>query len=278
MTEPHLLSEVTDGVLRLTLNRPEKLNALTGEMISDLLGAVADGAARTDVRVIVITGAGRGFCAGMDLAIISGRVGGQTNVAVPEGAAPPQFGDDVGPPVGLAAHLRFGSFLSTRKPIIAAVNGVAVGFGLAIALHCDIRLAARSASFNTTFARLGVPAEQGVGWLLPRLVGPAVAADLLFAPRKVGADEAQRIGLVNHLLNDEGFDDEVMEYARNIAANSAPRALAVMKAQIWGYQDLSYDEALEDTDREIKINTATADFREAISSYVNKQAPRFTAH
>jgi enoyl-CoA hydratase/carnithine racemase len=276
MSTPDLLTEKREGVMVVTLNRPDKLNALNRAMITGLLGAVADAGADPDVRVIVITGAGRGFCAGVDLGILAGPRSSEPLVSPPATLPEPQFGDDVGPPLATTMHAGFGVFLSTRKPIIAAVNGPAVGFGLAIALHCDIRLASSAASFNTTFARLAVPAEQGLGWLLPRIVGPAVAADLLFAPRPVSADEAHRIGLANRVFDVDGFFENVLAYAHNIAANSAPRSLAVMKAQIWGYESMTYDDALQNTDYEILVNTASEDFKEAVSSYMRKEPPRFT--
>lgn len=275
MSEQELITVVQDGVMLITLNRPDKLNALTPGMIRELFEAVGQGAAHPEVRAIVLTGAGRGFCAGLDLKIISRQEEGDANVRVPDGLPEPQFGDSVGPAVGRKASSRFGYFLSTRKPIIAAVNGPAIGFGLAVALHCDVRFASESASFNTTFARLNVPAEQGVGWLLPRLVGPAVAADLLFAPRKISSQEAQQMGLVNRVYPDADLLSCAMDYARNLATNSGPRALAVMKAQIWGYEGVSYDEALADTDREIAINTSMRDFQEAVSSYIRDETPKF---
>jgi enoyl-CoA hydratase/carnithine racemase len=275
MTTSDLLIENREGVMVVTLNRPDKLNALNREMITGLLGAVAAGGADPSVRVIVITGAGRGFCAGVDLGIIAGPRSSEPILNPPANVPEQQFGADVGPSLGTISA-GFGAFLSTRKPIIAAVNGPAVGFGLAIAMHCDLRLASTNAAFNTTFARLAVPAEQGLGWLLPRIVGPAVAADLLFAPRPVGAQEAQRLGLVNRVFEADSFFENVLEYAHNIATNSAPRSLAVMKAQIWGYETMTYDDALRNTEYEISVNTASEDFKEAVSSYMRKEAPQFT--
>jgi enoyl-CoA hydratase/carnithine racemase len=272
--DPQILSRTDDGVATITFNRPDKLNALTPVMLEAFFDAVGQAAADPAARVIVITGAGRGFSAGLDLGVIGTGQSGGVGEAMPR--PEPQWGDDIGPPLADGFSAGWHALIRSRKPTIAAVNGPAFGWGFILALHCDIRFAARSALFNATFARLGVPAEKGIGWLLPRLIGIARAADLLYTARRFDGVEAERIGLVNAVLDDDQLMAHVSGYARAIAANAAPRALAAMKAQLWTAADVSYDEGFAAANREQDRCTATEDFREGLASYKDKRAPRFT--
>ncbi len=269
-----VLYAVEDGVAMLTFNRPDKLNALTPQALSLFFALVARAAAATDVRVIVVTGAGRGFCAGLDLGIIGGGTSGHV-VTVPD-CAPPQWGDDIGPAMQRFFSGGWNGLITSRKPTIAAINGPAFGWGFILALHCDIRFIARSAIVNATFARIGVPGEKGSAWLLSRLIGTARAADLLYTARRFDGVEAERLGIANAVLDDDVLLAHALAYARDIAANSAPRALAAMKAQIWTAADDSYDLGFAAADLEQGLATDTADFREGIGSYREKRAPRFT--
>jgi enoyl-CoA hydratase/carnithine racemase len=169
------------------------------------------------------------------------------------------------------------NLLNIECPVIAAINGPAFGWGLVVSLHCDIRFAARSALLNATFARLGIPGEKGSAWLLARLLGTARAADLLYTARRIDGTEAEKIGLVNAVLEDEALLPHVMAYARGIAAHSAPRSLAAMKAQIWTAIDDHYDVAFEAADHEQDLAIQTKDFREGIDSLREKRTPVFTA-
>ena len=269
-----ILYALEAGVATLTFNRPDKLNALTPAMLEQFFHAVIRASADPDVRVIVVTGAGRGFSAGMDLSIIgTGRSGDRSEPA--ELPPPPQWGDDIGPSLQRYYSGGWNALITSRKPTIAAVNGAAFGWGFILSLHCDIRFAARSALFNATFARLGVPAEKGVGWLLPRLIGTARAADLLYTARRFDGVEAERLGVVNAVFDDDALMPHVTQYARAIAANSAPRALAAMKAQIWTAADDVYDEGFAAANLEQDRCVATEDFREGLSSYKAKRAPNF---
>ncbi|GGE13090.1 enoyl-CoA hydratase [Polymorphobacter glacialis] len=265
-----VLYGVQAGVATLTFNRPDKLNALTPEMLSAVFRHVATAAADPEVKVIVLTGAGRGFSAGLDMNLIGAGAGGQ--VQADPGIAP-QWGDDVGPDMARFFSGGWNTLITCRKPTIAAVNGAAFGWGFILALHCDIRFASRSALFNATFARIGVPGEKGSAWLLSRLIGTARAADLLYTARRFDGAEAERLGIVNAVLDDDALIPHVTEYARNIAAYSAPRAVAAMKAQIWTAIDDSYDTGFAAADKEQDIATGTDDFREAFGSYREKRMP-----
>ena len=272
-----VLYEVTDGVAVIRLNRPEALNAFTAAMGISLKKAVGAAVADDAVRVIVLTGSGRGFCAGADMKLLQGiKRDGAVAQKVPEDSdAGPDFSSELGPDVAGHYGGRFGYMLKARKPIIAALNGPAAGLGLVIALYADLRFAGSEAKFTTSFAQRGLIAEHGVSWLLPRLVGPAHALDLLLSARKLGAAEAEKIGLVNKVFAQSTFMDEVMGYARTMAATVSPRSTAVIKAQIWNSPHQEFSQALAVADAEMKKSFASEDFREGVAHYVEKRAPAF---
>ncbi|MEO8127878.1 MAG: enoyl-CoA hydratase-related protein, partial [Bryobacteraceae bacterium] len=208
MPYDEILYQVENRVATLTLNRPDKLNAWTMHMEDEFGQAVREAAADEQVRVLILTGAGRGFCAGADMSLLSAVVekGGEAR--------------------NLGEHQRKHSWLlEVPKPIIAAINGPAVGLGFVIALYCDIRFAAEGAKFNTIFAKRGLVAEYGMAWMLPRIVGFANSADLLFSSRTFDAAEAQQLGIVNRVLPQEGFLDAVKAYAAEMATAVSPRSL-----------------------------------------------------
>ena len=272
-----VLYEVTDGVAVIRLNRPEALNAFTAAMGISLKKAVGAAVADDAVRVIVLTGSGRGFCAGADMKLLQGiKRDGAVAQKVPEDSdAGPDFSSELGPDVAGHYGGRFGYMLKARKPIIAALNGPAAGLGLVIALYADVRFAGSEAKFTTSFAQRGLIAEHGVSWLLPRLVGPAHALDLLLSARKFGAAEAEKIGLVNKVFAQSTFMDEVMGYARTMAATVSPRSTAVIKAQIWNSPYQEFSQALAVADAEMKKSFASEDFKEGVAHYVEKRAPAF---
>ena len=272
MTEDHLLYAVDQGVATITFNRPDKLNALTPAMLTDFFKLVGDASADPAVRVILLTGQGRGFSAGLDLGVIGT---GQSSTVITDPGIDPQWDDDIGPAMKRFYNGGWNGLITSRKPTIAAVNGPAFGWGFILSLHCDIRFAARSALFNATFARLGVPGEKNSAWLLTRLIGPARAADLLYTARRFDGEEAARLGVVNAVLDDDALMEHALEYARNLAVNSAPRALAAMKAQIWTAIDDCYDEAFAASDHEQDIADKTEDFREGVTSLLEKRTPDF---
>ena len=277
MSDTDMLYAVADGVATITFNRPDKLNALTPAMLGQFFAHVDAAAADGQVRVIIITGAGRGFCAGLDLAVIGSGVGGK-GVGAPPPTAPrpaPQWGDDIGPDMSRFFAGGWNGLITSRKPTIAAINGPVFGWGFILSLHCDIRFAARSALFNATFARLGIPGEKNAAWLLSRLIGTARSADLLYSARRFDGAEAERLGIVNAVFDDDALMGHVAAYAANIVANSAPRSLAAIKAQIWTAQDDCYDQGFVASDLEQDRATQTQDFREGITSLRDKRAPAF---
>jgi enoyl-CoA hydratase/carnithine racemase len=279
-TYEDVLYEVRDRVALITLNRPEFLNAFTAAMGRGLQQAVAAAVADETVRVIVLTGAGRGFCAGADMKLlqqISPAGGAERAHGEAAGAAAVPRRDANAPGPDVSAHYggRFGYLLQAKKPVIAALNGPAAGLGLVIALYADIRFAASDAKFTTSFAQRGLIAEHGSSWLLPRLVGPAHALDLLLSARKIGAAEAERLGLVNKVFAQAGFMDEVMAYARALADTVSPRSMAVIKAQLWKIPFQDFASALALADDEMQKSFKSDDFREGVAHYVEKRAPKF---
>jgi enoyl-CoA hydratase/carnithine racemase len=249
---------VSDGVAVLTLNRPDRLNAWTAEMERTYFDLLADCGEREDVRVIVVTGAGRGFCAGADMEELEA------------------LGADGLDGAGDRRDPRPQSFPSTiPKPIIAAINGPCAGIGLVQALMCDLRFAAEGAKITTAFARRGLVAEHGISWILPRLVGPARALDLLLSGRVVLAEEAAELGLVNRALPADSLLDETVAYARDLAVNCSPASMAAMKRQVYSDLDRSMDEAIEEANRLMVASLQAPDFVEGVSSFVERREPSF---
>ena len=277
-TYEDILYDVKDHIAVITLNRPDKLNAWTAPMQASVKRAVIDAANDDNVRVIVVTGAGRGFCAGADmgnLQQIRPEKWNERELARTDNEVEPPK-SNLGPDVGDLYGGRFGYLMSIRKPIIAAINGPCAGIGLVFTLYCDMRFAASEAKFTTSFAQRGLIAEHGISWLLPRITGTAHALDLLFSARKFSAEEAGRINLVNRVFPQDKFLPAVLDYAKQLADTVSPRAMAVMKAQVWKalYQDLN--DAIAIGDAEMQKSFATEDFKEGVAHFVEKRAPRFT--
>lgn len=262
--------EVAERVALITLDRPERLNAWTGRMDAEHRWAVAQAEADPDVRVIVLTGAGRGFCAGADTEALSGLVAAGT------------YDDGLGAAASTPGHGVRPDFdhphafhLGLTTPVIAAVNGAAAGVGFVLACYADIRFAAAGAKLTTSFGRLGLPGEWGITWLLPRLVGPARAAELLLSSRVVLAEEAERMGLVNRVLPPETLLEETLAFARTMAAEVAPSSLRVLKAQLWADQLDSLDASIGRAATLLDEMVGAPDFAEGVAALRERRPPRF---
>ncbi len=273
-----VLYEVKDGVAVVTLNRPDKLNAWTAAMEKSVKAAMAEASADEKVRVIVLTGAGRGFCAGADMDLLQKieAAGGEKREQSDGKDLEAAFKAATGPDLEGAYGGRFGFLMEVPKPVIAAINGPAAGLGLVVALYADMRFAAADAKFTTAFASRGLVAEHGVSWLLPHLVGPAHAMDLLMSARKFDGREAERIGLVNRSFDAEHFMDNVMDYARTLATSVSPRSMMVMKRQVWKAMFQDFNTALAIGDDEMQKSFASEDFKEGVAHFVEKRAANFT--
>jgi enoyl-CoA hydratase/carnithine racemase len=254
-----VLRDIEDGVALLTLNRPDRLNAWTGEMQVQYFDLLEDCAAREDVRAIVVTGAGRGFCAGADMQNLQSLAGGDV-----DGAS--STAQDSRP----VTHA-----LTIPKPIIAAINGPCAGLGLVHAVMCDLRFAAAGAKMTTAFARRGLVAEHGLAWMLPRLVGPARALDLLLSGRVVLGAEAAELGLVNRAVEDDRALEESMDYARMLARECSPASMARMKAQVYGDFERGLADSLQEANRLMLESFAGPDFAEGVQSFVERRSPNF---
>jgi len=265
-----ILYEVRDRIATVTLNRPDKLNAWTSVMGREVRQAMDEATRDEAVRVIVLTGAGRGFCAGADMQLLSGIVDAGVTARVEE---PRPDGD-----ASVRADFRgpYAYFPMVPKPIIAALNGATAGLGLVVSLYCDLRIAADTAVFTTAFSRRGLIAEHGVSWMLPRLVGLQHGLDLLLSARKITAAEALAMGLVAQVKPAATLQEDVRAYAREMADLVSPRSLRVMKRQIWEAQFQSLAEATAVGNEEMQKSFRAEDFKEGVAHFVEKRAPRFT--
>jgi enoyl-CoA hydratase/carnithine racemase len=239
-------------------------------MERELRQAMEGAAADDGVRVILLTGAGRGFCAGADMERLGGIAGGTQPW---EKLPPPRA---IGGSERADFRHRVSYFPALGKPVIAVINGPVAGIGLVLALYCDLRFAGADALFVTAFARRGLIAEYGASWMLSRLVGPANALDLLMSSRRVGADEALRMGLVNQVFPQAELMDRARAYAEELASQCSPRSLRVIKRQVWDEQFETLAEAEAAADREMQASFESEDFKEGVAHYKEKRAPRFT--
>lgn len=274
MSDTDVLYEVSQRIATITLNRPDRLNAYTAGLGDALRAAVRRATDDAEVRVIVLTGAGRGFCAGADMESLSaGTASGGASLAAENPKAEPAPFDPASSPDYQTPH---SYFPAVPKPIIAAINGACAGLGLVYALYCDQRFAAAGAKFTTAFARRGLIAEHGISHTLPRLVGLSKALDLLMSARKFDADEALRLGVVDRVLPPDQLMAAVRAYALDLADNVSPRSMAVIKRQLWAVGQQSMREAIEVGNREMLASFATADFKEGVAHFVEKRPAAFT--
>jgi enoyl-CoA hydratase/carnithine racemase len=266
-----VIYEVEDPIATIKLNRPAQLNAWTDRMAAEVKHAFARAEQDERVVVIILTGEGRGFCAGADMNALKALGEGKGGRGPIEGldASP---GD---PAMDESFHGQYSYPMSIRKPVIAAINGPCAGMAVPISLCCDMRFASDKARITTAFSRRGLVAEWGISWTLSRLVGPAHAMDLILSARKIDGAEAERIGLVNRTLPHDELMPFVHEYAAELAANCSPTSMAIMKRQI--YQDMtdnlgqankaSFQLMLESFER--------PDFKEGVNSFLEKRPPQF---
>ena len=274
-----VLYAIKERVATVTLNRPERMNATNLTLPYSVSKGMLKAATDPTVRVIVLTGAGKAFCAGADRQRLeAGKVGAPRPVYPPyDPAFFAAVTSTLGPDLGgeFMDVRRYSYFMRIGEPIIAALNGAAAGGGIIPALCADIRLAADTMFFTTSFAQRGLIAEHGISWLLPRLVGPSRALEMLMTARRVTAQEAEAIGLVNKVFPHASFRDDVQAYAATIAKTVSPRSLAVMKAQVWKAMAQSFREALATADVQLKLSVKTSDYVEGVSHFLEKRAANF---
>ena len=252
---------VTDPVCVIRLNRPDKLNALTYSMLGEIRRAVDAAVADQSVVGIVITGNGRGFCSGLDADVLKATTAaGSSRRSEPSPDELP----------GMFSYL-----LRVPKPVVAAVNGVAAGGGMVLALMADVRFAGPGAAFTTVFSKRGLTAEHGLSWIMPRMVGPGNALDLLWTSRKIDAAEAYRIGMVEYLSDGSDPVDEASAYVRALAETVSPASIADAKAMVYRHVGMGYAEALPEIDVATWAALDRPDSTEGAMSLIERRAPRF---
>lgn len=254
---PSLLTEIADGIMTITFNRPERGNAWNPEIAARYFAALEQAATSPEVRAIIVTGAGKAFCTGGD--------GAKLDEIADSGDARP------------TSNRPYWFPLQVGKPVIGAINGAAAGLGMQIALYTDVRIASDKARFSTFFARLGLVAEMGLSWMLPRLVGAARAADLLFSARMVGAEEALAMGMVNQVVPADSLMDEARAYATRLIETSSPWSLRTMKQQLYADLTSTVEQAYERAVNLADESVLRGDFKEGLKALAEKRSPRFDA-
>ena len=275
VTDEAVLYEATEtGVAILTLNRPDRLNTWGGDIATAFHACVDRAEADPGVRVIVLTGSGRAFCAGAQLgsvATLGESLGDSPGKSVNQSA-----GQSSGPNMDDLVGERHPHFVTTlNKPIIAAINGSCVGIGLTQALMCDVRFAAAGAKFAAPFARRGLIAEYGISWILPRLVGWAVALDLLLSGRTFLAQEAAELGLVKEVVDPDQLMPRVLAYAEDIALHCSPASMAIIKRQAYGDATTDVTDASARAETLLQESLRRPDVIEGIVSFLEKRTPDF---
>ena len=277
MSYESILYEVQEGVGLITLNRPDRLNAWNHEIETELHEVMSEASVDGNVRALVITGAGRGFCAGADMSDLSDSAGEDSDsMREPQRARLQRAPMEGQLELPSDHNMRYTYFTGIPKPVIAAVNGPCAGLGLVMSLFCDIRFASDKAVFTTAFARRGLIAEHGIDWILPKVVGLPNALDLLLSARKMDAAEAKDMGLVSKICPHEELMPTVIAYARDLATMVSPRSMRVMKEQIYRTQGSSLSDAVNTAFDEMFDSLDSDDFREGVAHFVEKRPPRFS--
>jgi enoyl-CoA hydratase/carnithine racemase len=264
--------DVRAPVAIITMNRPDALNAFTGRMLAEIRHALATAERDPEVVGMVLTGAGRGFCAGMDMNALNQMSSGADEGGddLSELAASP--GD---PDMGENFQTTYSYLLSVRKPLLAAINGACAGLGFSVAMLCDMRFVEQNAKFSTAFSQRGLIAEHGISWILPRLIGPSRALDLLWSARKFDGVEAERLGIADRLVEDGASLDAALAYIEDLAATAAPKSLMVMKQQVYRHLNMPLGEAMKETNALMAESLSRSDFREGVRSFIEKRPPEF---
>jgi len=267
-----IIYEVDDSVAVITMNRPETLNALTDRTQAEIRHALDQSERNEDVIGNVLTGAGRGFCSGVDMNALGAmsEAGRRLGDSYAELAADPGNPDsDPNFEIGAAY------FLGLRKPLIAAINGACAGLGFSYAVFCDMRFADKTARFVTSFSQRGLIAEHGTSWMLPRLIGPANALDILWTGRRFDGEEGARLGLVNRVCEPGECVNDAVEYLREIGRTAAPNSLMMMKRQIYRHLNAELRPAMLESNDWMDESLARGDFKEGVASFVERRAPNF---
>lgn len=268
MSYQQLLYQVDGVVATITLNRPERMNALTKVLEAELRSAIEQAGRDPAVRAIVLTGAGKAFCAGMDME--------ELEVLPPEDIRAEEWMRPFDMNRRPDYQTRYSYFPAAPKPVISAINGAAAGLGMVMALYSDFRIASDKAVFATAFAKRGLIAEHGISWILPRIVGHAHATDLLLTSRKIDAQEALSMGLVNRVVPAGELAAQAHALALTLSSEVSPRSVRVMKRQIWEAPYQSLGEAVVLANAEMVESIRSEDFTEGVAHFVERRPARFS--
>lgn len=279
ITDDEVLYEVEDRVATVTLNRPDRLNAINTTLPFSLAAAMRMAAQDPAVRAVILTGAGRAFCSGADMQRLSAvSTGGARAKFRPEPLSYFSAVDSgVGPDLGI--HFRrirpFAYLLRMGKPVIGALNGPCAGIGMVLAAFCDLRFASDTFLFTTSFSKRGRIAEHGMSWILPRLIGQANAMDVLLSSRKVRAAEALAMGFVNRVVPAADLMDETRSYAATLAHDVSPHSMGVIKAQLWKSMLESFAESALESDVQTELVLRHPDSKEGVNHFIEKRPAAF---
>ena len=269
----HIQYDVDDPVAVITLNRPEALNAITGRMQAELRHALAAAEADSSVVGIVLTGAGRGFCAGADIGGLQAQAGNSGGGAAEDLS---EFSANPGnPAMGSNFSVTFSYIPSIGKPLIAAVNGACAGLGFVFACLCDMRFVERQAKFTSAFVNRGLIAEHGSSWILPRILGASHALDLLWSGRKFLGEEAEKIGLANRLCDEGTSKQQAIDYIKMLAETAAPESIKVIKAQVYRHMNMNLEDSMNESNEWMATSLKGDDFKEGVNSFVERRPPNF---
>jgi enoyl-CoA hydratase/carnithine racemase len=268
MNYQQIQSTLDGATAVIILDRPERMNALTKVLEAELRDAIEQAGRDPEIRAIVLTGAGRAFCAGMDM--------DELEVLPPEDIRAEQWMRPYDMNRRADYQTRYSYFPAAPKPIICAINGAAAGLGLVMALYSDFRIASEQAVFATAFAKRGLIAEHGISWMLPRIVGHANATDLLLTSRKIDAAEALRMGLVHRVVAGDQLMPQALALARTLATEVSPRSVRVMKRQLWETPYQTLGEAVALANAEMVTSIQSEDFREGVAHFQERRPARFT--
>jgi enoyl-CoA hydratase/carnithine racemase len=260
-----------DRIATVTFNRPEKMNAWTAKMGAEMRHAMLDADRDDNIGAIIVTGAGRAYCAGADMAGLSEISQGRATAGAAVAAPQDDFAHDARPDY----RTPYSWMMALKKPVIGAINGACVGMGFTICLYQDIRIASDKARMGLIFTQRGLAIEHGSSWMLPRIIGATRAMELAVTGRLVEAQEALAIGLVNRVVPHDKLIETAREVAGHIASKCSPLGVAQAKQMIWGHLFTDLATAIKDDDASMRMMTKSEDFAEGVKAFIEKRSPRF---